>query len=188
MQTSCYDILAQHCGAVLLCQKPAALFSLPDEDALLGAIATVVEEHRLRLLVMRQKGRPRRVLLFVYHAGLLEEALAHPVAHRALARLGYPVDSGLPALLAHMQGRLLQGAQFPHEIGFFLGYPPADVVGFMHHGGRGCKHSCMWKVYSDVGRAKRLCDHYRQCSALCRQQFLEGGALAPPQPALKTVG
>ena len=40
--------------------------------------------------------------------------------------------------------------KFPHEIGIFLGYPLADVAGFIRNKGRNCKCIGTWKVYGDA--------------------------------------
>ena len=67
-------------------------------------------------------------------------------------------------------GRLRERDGFPHEIGLFLGYPAEDVYGFLKYGGKNCKYTGCWKVYSDVDRALALFDRYRRCrSALCRR-------------------
>ena len=46
-----------------------------------------------------------------------------------LRKEGYPVSDGVEAMLTHLGARLA-GAEFPHEVGLFLGYPAADVEGF----------------------------------------------------------
>ena len=48
--------------------------------------------------------------------------------------------------------RLGQAAEFPHEIGLFLGYPPEDVQGFLEN--RLCKCVGCWKVYGDEQAAQ----------------------------------
>ena len=53
--------------------------------------------------------------------------------------------------------RLQSSLEFPHEIGIFLGYPPADVDGFMHRK-EDCRISGLWKVYDDIREAEqRIC-------------------------------
>lgn len=166
--------LFQHCGAVVLGKKPAALFPCAltpqqEEDA-----AAELAENGLEMLVLRRQ--PPEALVMVYEPALLWQALTQKVPRRMLTtRLGYPLEQGLPATLAHLEGRFAQGEGFPHEIGFFLGYPPADVVGFMLYGGQRCKHCCAWKVYGDVEKAKALHRQFEDCRMLVRRHREGGG-------------
>ena len=66
--------------------------------------------------------------------------------------------------------RLKSEGTFPHEIGLFLGYPPEDVLGFIHNKGR--NHKCIgcWKVYGDEATARAVFRKYRECTRIyCRQ-------------------
>ena len=49
-------------------------------------------------------------------------------------------------------------ADFPHEMGIFLGYPLGDVKGFIEHHGRNCLCSGYWKVYENEEKA---CETFR---------------------------
>jgi hypothetical protein len=71
--------------------------------------------------------------------------------------------------LRYLAKRFRESEEFPHEIGFFLGYPPEDVLGFIRHRGARCKLCGTWKVYSDVEKARLLFGEY----ARCRQRLLE---------------
>lgn len=51
---------------------------------------------------------------------------------------------------------------FPHEIGLLLGYPPADVTGFIENSGKNSLYIGYWKVYSDVARCQRVFAGYDQ--------------------------
>lgn len=118
-----------------------------------------------------------RCLLLVYRPERLERQLADPAVHLLLEREGYPVGSGLEALLNALSRRLSRDC-FPHEIGLFLGYPPEDVEGFRLHQGRDYKLAGCWKVYSDVERARQCFRRYGLCrAALCRR-LREGKALS----------
>ena len=58
---------------------------------------------------------------------------------------------------------------FPHEIGLFLDYPVADVVGFARKGGADWKLCGYWKVYHDVEAARERFACFDACRAcLCR--------------------
>lgn len=167
--------LAAHCAAVLLRAKPAALFSLKAEDCAAGGAHALLTAGGLQVEILRH-GR-QRTLLLAWLPDLMETALKSPTAQKALAGLGYPVDAGAEAMLQHLKARMAGSEDFPHEIGFFLGYPPSDVMGFIIHGGRRFKHCCMWKVYSNVERAKQMCSKYEACRRFCLGHLARGGNL-----------
>ena len=62
---------------------------------------------------------------------------------------------------------------FPHEIGLFLGYPPADVDGFIHRHDE-CRLVGAWKVYSDVDRARLTFDRFKRCTRICLDRWQRG--------------
>lgn len=170
-----HKTLAAQCGAVLLKAKPAALFSQRTMDYDFETVTGLLAESGMQVREMRcGQGRS---LLMVYDPQLLEAALADKIARRALEKLGYPVESGQEEMLLFLQRRMSASEDFPHEIGFFLGYPPADVIGFMIYGGQRFKHSGMWKVYSNVDRAKNLCDKFEACRRFCCRYIEMGGSL-----------
>lgn len=167
--------LAQQCGPVLLGRKPAALFSMQRSSPALQAAAYLLRDAGLALKTV-PCGRERQCIL-AYHPQLLAQTVAHPVVSRLLAKMGYPQGGGLGPVLAHLQRRMRQADGYPHEIGLFLGYPPADVVGFMFYGGQHFKHICTWKVYGNVEMAKALHSQFELCRDLCRLHIEHGGSL-----------
>ena len=64
--------------------------------------------------------------------------------------------------------RLHENADFPHEIGLFLGYPPEDVDGFIRNGARCAKCVGPWKVYGDEQAARCKFAQYRKCTNVYR--------------------
>lgn len=103
----------------------------------------------------------------------LQARLARPAVMQILRPLGYPVGGTLNQMLQVLRIRLMQ-QHFPHEIGLFLDYPVADVVGFARKGGADWKLCGYWKVYDDVEKAKALFARYDACKErLCR--FLAAG-------------
>ena len=122
------------------------------------------------------------MLLLVFRPRQLSRWLEHPQVSAMLARAGYPVERGTGAMLRHLR-RQLQGEQFPHEIGLFLGYPPADVEGFLRDGGRSCKLCGPWKVYGDVEEAARRFSAFRRCRSALNQRMAQGLTLAQVFPA-----
>ncbi len=165
--------LAEHCGAVVMGMKPAALFTLGKTGGDIRAAEDLLGEHGITTVVLRHS--KERVLFLAYEPALLQQALRHSVAQKWLHQMGYPIDDELDTMLGYLKIRFAGGECFPHEIGFFLGYPPCDVVGFMFHGGKRYKHCCMWKVYGDVEKAKNLCEEFNLCRHICKQHIEAGG-------------
>lgn len=58
---------------------------------------------------------------------------------------------------------------FPHEMGVFLGYPMADVKGFIENEGKNYLYSGYWKIYADVEATKELFRTYEKV----RKVFVE---------------
>ena len=67
-----------------------------------------------------------------------------------------------------------EAADFPHEIGVFLGYPLEDVVGFIRHRGK-CFTCCgCWKSYGDPAAARQHFDQLAKCTAVYLRLFHSG--------------
>ena len=62
-----------------------------------------------------------------------------------------------------MPRRMQLQKSFPHEIGLFLGYPVAAVVGFITHKGQAFCYSGYWKVYANEEETRALFDRYAHC-------------------------
>ena len=70
--------------------------------------------------------------------------------------------------------RAAEAADFPHEIGVFLGYPLEDVVGFIRHRGK-CFTCCgCWKSYGDPAAAQQHFDQLAKCTAVYLRLFHSG--------------
>jgi hypothetical protein len=117
-------------------------------------------------------------ILFPYRVRALAQALTDPVAVDILRSRGYFLPEGalgceaeaetLKAsltrthLLPTLAGRYAaysvgMCAEFPHEIGLFLGYPPEDVKSFIENDGKNYACRTHWKVYHEPDAARELC-------------------------------
>ena len=119
-------------------------------------------------------------LVYVYRAAKLQTVLADAAVRGFLAREGYrlPEDAAdCNALLDQLSLRLCcaaEAADFPHEIGVFLGYPLEDVVGFIRHRGK-CFTCCgCWKSYGDPAAARQHFDQLAKCTAVYLRLFHSG--------------
>ena len=106
-------------------------------------------------------GSGDKTTFLLYSRSALMEYLAEEDIERLMGGLGYHV-LGLECVsekyTAHMNGN----GGFPHEIGLLLGYPPADVLGFIRNNGRNYLCTGYWKVYSNQSECRRIFRRYNQ--------------------------
>lgn len=82
------------------------------------------------------------------------------------------------AALAREEAQATMGeAEFPHEIGLVLGYPPADVSGFIRHKGADFLACGGWKAYSAPEAALRTFQRNRLCAEEYRKLHAQGVSL-----------
>lgn len=165
------QILAEHCAPALLGCKASSLVcgsveQWPHLRACLRAYSPVLARCGVELLLLGScRGRWR---LLVCHKSTLEAALRSPAAVSLLRSAGYPRDFTVAQALHRLRLRMVEEREFPHEIGVFLGYPPADVQAFCRFGGANCKLCGYWKVYGDVEHARSCFARYDDCrECLC---------------------
>ena len=168
MERDFETVMIEQCAPVLAGLKPAGLFRYETRNRadlarrVAGCIAT------------------RQYLVYVYRAAKLQTVLADAAVRGFLAREGYrlPEDAAdCNALLDQLSLRLCcaaEAADFPHEIGVFLGYPLEDVVGFIRHRGK-CFTCCgCWKSYGDPAAAQQHFDQLAKCTAVYLRLFHSG--------------
>lgn len=103
--------------------------------------------------------------------------LADEAVREFLQREGYalPEDaSDCDGMLRQLSRRLCCEADFPHEIGVFLGYPLTDVVGFIENQGRNFTCCGCWKAYGDPDAAARHFAQLNKCTRVYLRLFHEG--------------
>lgn len=168
--------LIDHCAPTLASLKTANLFSFPLKEESkwkedfhkwkrllkpLGIFLTILKKTDSSLLV------------YLYRIKNLYHDLENPITHRYLQEQGYENTSPQRALM-QLKKRLVNNQEFPHEIGFFLGYPPEDVVGFISHCGQHSKYSGCWKVYGNQQQALRQFARYKRCREVYSRLWKEG--------------
>ena len=197
--------VVRNCSPTLAGIKPASLFTYPGTYAHgNGSSATgAIAERRARLLSVLV-WRPCGALVYVYRPKSLATYLADPRAKAALAKEGYDT-SDLSTCLVHLASRITlasnnaaecacgqarctlaqQGScsndcvcDFPHEIGYFLGYPYDDVREFIAQRGENYKVFGAWKVYTNVEQALATFDAYRACTQYLTFVYQQGCSLA----------
>ena len=170
--------LIEYASPTLARLKLGSLFTVPAMPALTGeteALNRQLSQKGLELLCLRV--RDGRALMYVYRRAMLESALADGEVWRFLVSCGY-ADRNVDAVLACLRRRLVDSDGFPHEIGVFLGYPLADVIGFIENNGRNCLCCGCWKVYANERDARRAFARFRKCKAVYERLFESGCPLA----------
>lgn len=163
------DILVQNSSPTLAGIKTGSLFTCPFVSS--QQMRMCMEEWNRSLSgkgirVVSLRFSEGRSLVYVYRPRLLARDLAEPKAAALLSQRGYNTASPKTCLL-RLKQRINEGSGFPHEIGLFLGYPPADVDGFIRDS-RGYQYSGVWKVYENVAKTKALFAQYKECTqAFC---------------------
>ena len=169
----------KHCAPTLAGLKSGSMFSCRAQSK-----EEILHELRRYNRLLRPKGirfillrlSQGRALIYLYRITHLRRALANRLARRHLAALGYPVDN-VGACVAKLAARIRASQEFPHEVGFFLGYPPEDVLGFIRDGSRACKAVGHWKVYGDEEAARRRFAQLNKCTAAYTALFASGKTL-----------
>ncbi len=125
-----------------------------------------------------------RVYLLVYRKDMMLQYLKQPAVREFLIGAGYPETIGeegsLYQSLCILRKHILQDEDFPHEVGFFFGYPPEDVFAFIREKGRTYKLVGDWKVYGDGKAALRTFRSY----ARCRKRLMAQASAGTPIPSL----
>ena len=136
----------------------------------MGRVNRLLIPRGLLLVLLRLTGRS--ALLYLFRPADLEKDLTDRRACELLRCAGYPC-SGCSACLHHLLKRFQKEEGFPHEIGLFLSYPPEDVKGFLENRDD-YKAACLWKIYGDEDKARRLCAKYEKCTACYCRMWQKG--------------
>lgn len=181
------QLIIQHCSPTLAGLKTGNMFSIRfsgEEEMVeeLRALNRRLTKKGLRAMPLRATGS--RCLIYIYRPDRLDEDLAAPEAVAILEEAGYTVGNA-SRCLAELARRMAEGESFPHEVGLFLGYPPADVQGFMAEAakgslqGRGVRHKSAghWKVYGDAAEAERAFAKFRKCTHVYAREIRKGRPL-----------
>ncbi len=164
-------IMGFHAAPLLTGLRPACLLSFQKSrfEDFEGLLASYLPCFQCKgISVFRLSEGAEFVLLLFYRAALLEKVMRQRAAQEILLEMGYREGESLADMLEYLRSRMQVRKSFPHEVGLFLGYPPADVRGFIEHRGQGFACAGYWKVYSNEKRARELFRLYSECShAFC---------------------
>lgn len=160
------EMVVRQAAPTLAGIKTGSLFPCPcaEKDVLLGEIRAFNRHYLSRgLCLLPLRFTEGKALLYLYRPAALQRDLRGQTAEALLADAGYPCGS-CGRCVAQLVRRMRGSAEFPHEVGLFLSYPPEDVQGFIDNKARDFKCAGLWKVYGDEARAQALFAQYRECT------------------------
>lgn len=160
------DQIIRYCAPTLAGIKTGSLFSLRVSSEVdfrrdISLFNRSVSKKGVRIIPL--KVCEKYVLIYLYRPDMLDKDLSYPMATAILKRFGYEMKN-TDRCVVDLVKRINSSAEFPHEIGLFLGYPPSDVEGFIRNPNEGFFEVGYWKVYSDVESARSAFRRYKDCT------------------------
>lgn len=169
-------LLVLHCAPSLAGIKTGNLFQyrFSSKNDLLAELRDLNERLNGKgIYIETLRIRNSVALILAYRPKRLEEDLKRVGAYAFLKQFGYSGTDKEHAI-SRLKERFVLHNRFPHEIGLFLGYPLADVIGFIENGGQNSKCTGCWKVYRDEREALKLFDRYKKCREIYMKLFTGG--------------
>ena len=176
MERNFETVMIEQCAPVLASLKPAGLFRYETRDCadLARRVKnwnTQLNPKGLRVRVLKGCVLNHRYLVYVYRESRLTAVLADEKVQSFLRQEGYRLPEAGEApdvgnMLTQLSRKLCCSAEFPHEIGVFLGYPLGDVVGFIENRGKNFTCCGCWKSYGDPDAAQKHFDQLSKCTAV----------------------
>lgn len=172
---SFYQFFIRHCAPTMASLKCANMMSCPNEESYredLQKIREELEEKGIRIRVISLS--KNRMLILVYRPTMLAKRFAESEIQDFLQGYGYE-DFDVEATLDRLQSRIAADpSNFPHEIGVFLGYPLADIKGFIEHNGKNGLCCGEWKVYHEPEAATKMFAKLKKCRDIYYSLFSNG--------------
>ena len=181
------SFIAWQAAEVIAEAKPSNLINILDRRLPCGrnimplwnTYHTQVLEHT-ELSALELKQNKRRKLVLIYHSALLEQVLELKCVKNTLESLGYDYADANGAL-AQLKLRMWE-TDFPHEIGFFLGYPVKDVMAFMGLVKLPYVFNGPWKMYGHVERSLKT----HETHVRARKRILDELAILNPLQVIQS--
>ncbi len=168
--------LIEHCSLTLSSLKTASLFTVKfwNKRALEDDIAFWDKKFlqsgvKIKLL----KVGVDSALVYLFREDMLINDMRDANAKAILLQYGYE-NLSVSSAIDRLSKRLSTYAEFPHEIGLFLGYPPLDVQGFICNKGQNCNLCRYWKVYGNEDEALIKFAKYDKCKAVYKKLWKKG--------------
>mgnify|MGYP000002524212 FL=1 len=175
MDRNIWETIANQCAPVLMDVKPSNLLILTRAEE--AAFRQMDEIEGISCICLHSG---KKSTWFLYRKDRLEAALIWPQVREFLETYGYGSLS-FEEMLTRMARRYTlykeKQADFPHELGIFLGYPLGDVKGFIKHQGKNFLCSGYWKVYQNENRAQETFQLYRAVRDVMLKMLSAGRSL-----------
>ncbi|MBE6128175.1 MAG: DUF3793 family protein [Erysipelotrichaceae bacterium] len=170
--------IIRYCSPTLAGLKTASLFTTSCHDSehlrkQIGQINARLRNSGLRLIPL--SFRNGRALIYIYRESALARDILCSASRQILEKLGY-VPEDTFRCVCHLSRRIRENEVFPHEIGFFLGYPETDVISFMN-GRKDYVCAGVWKAYSHPEEAKKTFSLYKRCTELYTKRLENGESI-----------
>ena len=157
--------LILHASPVISGLKASNMFSIP-----IKAACSVKDDFCIYCKLLSAKGLKMRFLyaladkvhVFVYNVKLIKEIISDSNVKAFLLKCGYPPESSITDMINFLKQRIDTSKGFPHEIGFFFGYPKDDVFEFIGNEGKNYKFCGCWKVYCNETQAQEIFKLYKK--------------------------
>lgn len=170
------ELIVRHCSPTLAGLKTGNLFSYKGDsiDLLKRKIKymnNMLNSKGVYVCLLKCCGD--RALIYVFRPSRLRQDLNRKEAKELLNKTGYHGES-LYGYIRHLAERICCNAEFPHEIGLFLGYPIEDIKGFILNKGKNCKCTGCWKVYYNEQEAVKTFAKFKKCTDIYCKKLNEG--------------
>lgn len=124
----------------------------------------------------------RSLYIFIYQESQLSVLLGNYSKHSILLDNGYDtavisLQMTFEVFKERYEKHMLYKAEFPHELGLFLGYPLLDVEGFILNNGQNYLINGYWKVYYNVENALDVFNIYTGLRNDAEKLFMQGREL-----------
>lgn len=168
--------IALQCAPLLAKLKISNLLILPVKDIM--KVKQILKYSDVDCELISVKNGKATMLL--YRLAELEAYFQNKEIRILMQFMGY-TDFSKEALFARFQKHYVayqqEDAEFPHEMGFFLGYPLEDVVGFIQNQGKNFLYTGYWKVYADLQEKVALFQKFDMAQEQLVQYVSDGGSL-----------
>lgn len=117
-------------------------------------------------MIMQNNGSDIQVMFF--DRTELKRTLGQTKIKEYLRECGYDITASPDECLAELRQRFCK-AEFPHEIGLFLGYPLKDVRGFIEKRNEAMSFPrALWRIFGDPAESLRRMRMYRFAEDMAR--------------------
>lgn len=166
--------IARQCAPVLAGVKPSNLLII-EKTELSSVVKTLEGTGVCEKLLWWENGKS---VWLIYRKEQIEMLLGQNEIAAFFKTYGYTKLTCINEILGRLKKRYIsyldKRMDFPHEIGLLLGYPMADVEGYIFHKGKNSLLNGYWKVYGDAEAARKIFDVYTQVKQFIVDEIRDG--------------